>query len=150
MFFNYDLLLQKPHGRIKSSNSSVLIPSTYSGVNSSDIVSVTFSTDDHDVFCTRIACTITMYGSSDHLLYLPVSCHGFCFYRQDIVSIFGFPLKYYLPLCFAFFFSCRRAYCRSFSASSCSRFCIFLSIFPCSCWSFNACCALVPMPLSCN
>lgn len=57
---------------------------------------------------------------------------------------------YHRPLCFAFFFSCRKINCRSASASFCSLLRVFRSILFCSCWSFSACCALVPIPLSCN
>ena len=45
----------------------------------------------------------------------------------------------YLPLCVAFFFSCRKAYWRSFSASRCSRLFVFLSSLFCSCCNFRAC-----------
>ena len=53
----------------------------------------------------------------------------------------------YLPLCFSFFFCCLSLYLKSFSSSN---FCLlysFLCITDCSCWSFNACCALVPIPV---
>ena len=72
---------------------------------------------------------------------------AFCCRKRGIKSILS---SCYLPLCLAFFFSCRMANWRSFSASFCSRLLVFRSSLHCSCWSFNACCAFVPMPLSCS
>ena len=54
-------------------------------------------------------------------------------------SIHSGVITIYLPLCFAFFFSCRKAYWRSFSASRCSRLFVFLSSLFCSCCNFSAC-----------
>ena len=72
---------------------------------------------------------------------------AFCCRKRGIKSILS---SCYLPLCLVFFFSCRMANRRSFSASFCSRLLVFRSSLHCSCWSFNAFCAFVPMPLSCS
>ena len=56
---------------------------------------------------------------------------GFCCCQRSINPFYN--TLCYLPLCLAFFFSCRMANWRSFSASFCSRLLVFRSSLHCSC-----------------
>ena len=84
----------------------------------------------HILFLTEIS-ILTIPSQKKDMTYGHVFLLGFCCCQRSINPFYN--TLCYLPLCLAFFFSCRMANWRSFSASFCSRLLVFRSSLHCSC-----------------